>query len=643
SLVVIAGASFLCFLWWGTIENNLWRHIILNNWAARAITLTSTALRAAVTIQSGLCLSMLAALALEKSAVPLDNVCFVSLMRASGSQSLLSTLTDFACPMARRSPRQDRLLLPAILLTLTLTSLSQFMSTALFFDATIQLVPGYNKTVEINYDFTYQSVLAGYNYSLVSPLPLWQADEPSQWPMFAEYSELPAVQDGVSDTGVSLRAFLPLGVQERQLVRNYSGKALVLDSRVTCQRPVLDAVNYTADNAIQGLIRPSTLTPRLDSPDTVPFQCTTNGGMWGICELNENAILNNSAQYFSGGLVSEFRNFPLSPGQNKSGAAFLVTSTFNYSMSALGTEFISVNMTDTEGDLQQVALTLCYTSLDVADRWIDAHGDKNRTEPSPAWVAHDYNLTAVIAQLDTGYAPALSSRPSAGERGIMQLRPPVDWAAPPSDQPLNDGPSMVWSPADPVNLPFLTWRLHLRPSAPSQTDLGGANLIVQSEVDSWDFLTVGDSFDCNLWLARLFEHFLTNSSTSVALQAIITSLAGIEYYRRLYQFDKSDDVSLIFFVNTYTPGGPFGQKRTTVPWGLGGVMILLAIHFILVAVVTARFSMQTHISHIGDEWQAFAQVARSDVEALENKLENAIKLQEEEEDEEDEEGEEVAK
>jgi len=69
------------------------------------------------------------------------------------------------------------------------------------------------------------------------------------------------------------------------------------------------------------------------------------------------------------------------------------------------------------------AMTLCYTSLDVADRWINAYSDLNRTEPTAAWEAGgNISLTAVASQLDTGYTSA-SSWPSIEERSVMGIRP----------------------------------------------------------------------------------------------------------------------------------------------------------------------------------------------------------------------------
>ena len=141
----------------------------------------------------------------------------------------------------------------------------------------------------------------------------------------------------------------------------------------------------------------------------------------------------------------------------------------------LGTEFVSRFVGHANYTYHA---TLCYTSLDFADRWIDAYADENRTEPTftcsasngPDGSNGNDNITADAAQLDTGYASSLPP-PSAEERGILQIRGPVNWSAPQSDQPSNDGPSVVpivslWPPP----LPWLTSHLHIYQLSYDNTD-----------------------------------------------------------------------------------------------------------------------------------------------------------------------------
>lgn len=61
-----------------------------------------------------------------------------------------------------------------------------------------------------------------------------------QYPIFAEYAEpvLTNGSSGISDTGLTLRAFLPIDSQgNRSSVHKYIGSATVVDSRVVCIQP----------------------------------------------------------------------------------------------------------------------------------------------------------------------------------------------------------------------------------------------------------------------------------------------------------------------------------------------------------------------------------------------------------------------
>jgi len=70
------------------------------------------------------------------------------------------------------------------------------------------------------------------------------------------------------------------------------------------------------------------------------------------------------------------------------------------------------------------------------------------------------------------------------------------------------------------------------------------------------------------WLSALFDHFIANHTVSTALQAVITTLARIEYYQRTRRFDKSDNVSLVFFEYAYTLGDRLDRKDILCRWGL---------------------------------------------------------------------------
>ena len=110
----------------------------------------------------------------------------------------------------------------------------------------------------------------------------------------------------------------------------------------------------------------------------------------------------------------------------------------------------------------------------------------------------------------------------------------------------------------------------------------------------------------DFWLSDLFFHIFHNVSTSAAPRAFITSLTEIEHYTRATQFNKHSSVSVMSLANAISPGVPFGWGRQGLPppRRLGSVLVVVAIHLTILAVVAVRFLAQTAISGIGDAWQA---------------------------------------
>lgn len=81
--------------------------------------------------------------------------------------------------------------------------------------------------------------------------------------------------DGVDDTGMTLRAFLP-SQDTRQNAECYVGHTTVIDTRVTCQVPHLEDASIETPQGNQGLILRGSFgatrqTPRLNN-QTLQFE-----------------------------------------------------------------------------------------------------------------------------------------------------------------------------------------------------------------------------------------------------------------------------------------------------------------------------------------------------------------------------------
>ncbi|RFU23607.1 hypothetical protein B7463_g12729, partial [Scytalidium lignicola] len=338
-MLILGAVGFLCFFWFANSKNSFWNSIILRDWLVKAVTISSEVIKQAVTFQLGVAGAILAALSLERFQVPLSQLASISIMRAGGGSGQLLFLSRKRFHRHFFNSNEVGMSTPVLMATIIL-GLIQVISVVLVSDIGLSSIPGKSNSTELNIGFTYYNT----EHSSVPQTEIltrgttWSR-KPPFYPMFAEYSEPPFVLDGVDDTGLTLRAFLPFPTaQDRQTIRTYAGRTTVLDARVTCQVPILSSetiqVPDTETIVLEGSFQASRATPRLQnsivtyspSPsgsgnvfgytynESIPFQCLapTNGiggyslvnssqvSRWRltICQLGEG--------YMAGGLSSEF-------------------------------------------------------------------------------------------------------------------------------------------------------------------------------------------------------------------------------------------------------------------------------------------------------------------------------------------------
>ncbi|RVD84298.1 uncharacterized protein DFL_006057 [Arthrobotrys flagrans] len=633
-LIIIASVGFFCFLWYSSVENSIWQKIMVNEWATRAISLTSTALRWAVATQAALGLAMLAAVALERYDVPLANTADVSLMRVNGGP-LIPTLLDVCWPLSRFGPPGVilRTVLP-ILVLLGTSTLVQFTSTALLSDLRTDVIPGYPVHSNLSIDWWFDGNFFGWTPTTSEVM--WGGNKPNFWPAFAEASGPPLEQEGVSDTGRNIRAFLPYPTADtRQSIRNYDGKAVLVDTRVTCQRPVLeDLVMYTLSSegewdpifqpVLKGTVSPSFNTPRFNASDRpTPFDCPfsrINSQSFAICELhNVKATTPASRQdLYPGSLVSEFRPFPpLSPLQNVSGAAYLIISVNNTKLPVGNGEWATFEVVS-PGEKKNpnyertsiVDATVCYSALDTVIRDVRISSTTNRTEPSLSWneTAKNFDWAGVYQQL----LPGSKSNLTVEQRGILNLESKADtWVTPESLEPGTDGPvsNTITGGIYQTQWPYVLEAVHL--SYPGQGwKYGNYSVILDERYWAWG-LQYGawPQVGAATWVRTLFEYLVYgNDTVADALQMILFTLAGTAYYDQLPQYNNWKEVDTIVFVPALHPGGPFGTPRTEIPVGFTVVMAVIALHVVVFLYVFWLFASKTGFSRLGDTWMAIANV-----------------------------------
>ncbi|KAF3911109.1 hypothetical protein AA313_de0206455 [Arthrobotrys entomopaga] len=636
--VLIACVGFLSWLWYSNIDSLTWHKIMVNGWATRAVSLTSTALRWAVATQGGLGLAMLAALSLERFEVPLANVASVSLMSVNGG-SLVSTLRDVCLPLIRFGTRGAvfRSVFPIVVLLVTATLL-QFTSTALLSDLHVTPIPGFPENANVSIDWNWDGTVFNYIPPASSEV-VWNGNTPGFWPTFAELSGPAEEPAGVVDTGMNIRAFLPYSAAEaRQNLYTYDGKAYLIDTRATCQKPIFtDAIMYTdspegiwgiTDQPVfSGNVAPSTNTPRLNASDgPVAFDCPysrANRGKFSICELHNVRVrypAGNPKDPYAGTLISEFRHYPPGPLQDASGAAYLIIAVDNDNVQYSNGEWAVLpiivpgdgeNPKDT--DTHNVTATLCFTSLDAVRRDVHIYSSSNRTEPQISWnqTTESFNWTSVRDQLLSGSKNPLSPE----ERGILNLAPAPEgetWVADTSLEPGYDGPfsNIISGGIYQRVRPYIQDNLHLQ--RPSGYPYGNYSVTLDEWAYGWIIQYGGwPQALAKRWIVNIFETMLLggNGTVADALHLVLFSLAAAMYYDQLPQYDVSTTPNTVPFVQALHPGGPLGTTRTTLPIGFTVVMVVLGLHLLAFFIICWTFATQSKYARLGDTWMAIAHVA----------------------------------
>lgn len=350
----VAVLGSLTFLWHGGEHNALWYIIVEHNWATRAVTVLVLILCTFAEMQAGAATGMVASLLLESSSISMQDAARWSMARASKPRprTLLFPVFRGAGTTANTTLVVSRAAIVLLCITITLL---QFGTTILFTDFSIGPLRGLSHSVSTRFNVVYPVdnfnyvdpsgwsvyVLDEEYYPLPQRVPTWQSNPPS-YPTFAEYSHSEPWRENLDDTGMLLRALLPFSdATDRQTLMNYSGKALVLDSRVSCQAPVLldltaqetpGAFNSDRNTSytiaedlfmpiqINGTIAPSHRNAtRLWTPQrAIPFSCVVavGGNSTSICQISipESIETLVSSQFGArlwnraGGLLSEFSN-----------------------------------------------------------------------------------------------------------------------------------------------------------------------------------------------------------------------------------------------------------------------------------------------------------------------------------------------
>lgn len=611
-LVTLGALGFLLFMWFSHRDNATWRKIILHNWASRVVSISSFLIRSGCGFLSGFSACAIAALLLESHSAHLFSVPALSVFRNNASvwNLSLTLLRDIWTFKAVPS----WFFYSLVTLLLMTTGLLNFTSTALLSDIAIGALPGPMVKQGLSYDFVLTSFNETWSTHQIPRMPAWNRN-PSAYPIFAEYHEAALPQeDGMEDTGVLLRAFLPYSnASTREHLRTYEGKLAVLDARVICQRPDIRAFADYEEYTITGSFVNRFNTSQLSmTPHSVPFKCwlpTNDSLTYSICQLGyydpakpANYQLNQNAPF--GGLFSAFSDLTadhldeIGPEVNVSihevpwGPTYLVLKTGKRvsdgsNSSSYNPDGIWVNIEVPALSSTIVSVTACYTSWQFVDLDVVVSGGAVSTEPnvqySHAVALNPYNQSQVISQLDF-------SLPTTS-RGILSLEKKESWFPAASDAPPPGYNSYLLAFMEmsgiETGIPDVVldfWNLVPYTAELSWGgDIAGGGLIFPDLALSAVFnQTAGETGS----IAKAFSNLLTVLSTSV-------------YYDQMVAFDKHTDAAAQFYVDASFP-----QSSK----GLTAVIVVVAVHLLVNAWIIELYLMRSWYSLIGNTWMAVAQI-----------------------------------
>ncbi|KIY00717.1 uncharacterized protein Z520_03382 [Fonsecaea multimorphosa CBS 102226] len=334
--LIILSLGFLWFLWLGSDHISLWRAIIDRNWAPRFIALWSLAIRQSVSFHASAATAMLASLALEHTAVLLLNLASVSTTRnANGGPYML---VWWLWKAFRFNPRRWGTILWPLLIAIlaSTTALIQFTSFALLSDVDVVVSRASSQTKLLPTHFEYDQ---DGDIPVVTHGSTW-SQQLQSYVSFAEYHE-PASQDlpdGVDDTGLTLRAFLPIVDQQtRSMVASWDGLATVLDARTVCIRPTLvDPRVHYADESLAfetaftidlGSYDPSDLG--LEPVSSPEFKCDS-GNCPGViaCMVPLTVVQSNGSFQTTQAQFPQWRLVACQPSGAMAATPFLLQSQF---------------------------------------------------------------------------------------------------------------------------------------------------------------------------------------------------------------------------------------------------------------------------------------------------------------------------
>ncbi|KAK0108540.1 Mitochondrial outer membrane protein iml2 [Cadophora gregata] len=443
--------------------------------------------------------------------------------------------------------------------------------------------------------------------SLISDTSAW-FKKPVTYTAFADYAVKQNVvpRSRVSDTGVSLRALLPIPQKENRVsLQEYQGSATVLDTRVVCVSP--DAALDESGNVTFLAVPQEVLQNYSASPgNSRLLQDLTSRAVIpssGIKILPDgNFTLNQISTELSRSLLlSQFDEIPA--------AVNVRANTFNqYIIVNVPVPFLNNTIPKPLGNPTQdivgdwlhlvyedlprnvvrgkpfIRISLCYNALSAVDMDIQAATTRSRNETAPQRTTSSgavFNFEAIRYELG-------EERVAPNDRGLLEIKFP-------GGTPV--GPLVGSNSSDYISKAQLM-------SQDPNTTVNSISMVSQRGVANSSHPDV----------AFLFNEIMTSTfepSLGFAMQSMITILAQTAYQEHLPFFGKSTGVRLTPLTHASIPGGQM-DIYSSAPAGFLSdyiaVVVVTIFHLLLMAVITYLFLCHTTISTLHNTWQAISQI-----------------------------------
>ncbi|RYN73554.1 hypothetical protein AA0120_g12602 [Alternaria tenuissima] len=591
TLLIFASFCFISFLWWSDSDNDVWRRIMLRGWATRSVTLASLVLRSAITAQALAATAMLAALALHWHQVALPDAAAVSLLRFAnpGPSSLILPL------LRTRTSSIPSAGLFTLFLALT-TILANITSTALLSDLRLDVIPGNLETVYSSFGVNLSSGRESGNDNVYEDF--WRR-RPDQYPSFAELSYPAITARRMLDTGLQVRAFLPIASSDRRSkVRTFSGTAGGVFVRTVCVRPRLDAVftEVELENRLTGTVWPDLydddVTRFGSSSEGKPFDCRTandDDSRAYLCYFNSNGFLNFTKVDFgmSAGMLDTIvipflvlsfdKDFEPEPNEDSVWTRFEQTD----------------NTAANETKSTSIAVSACVSMYRDQYLHIEATRESNITEPSLAWDFSSQRFSTLPIRRQLG-SERLDT--STDERGIFKLESYSNVSV------LTDYFASSFSVEQ-----WAVGRQSVTPSWANPTNQNIENSTTIALAPSLYGPEDGVPSIERSQGAVLSDILNDTASPALLVQAYTTLQFRMAYYTDMLSYDLVDDMTGIQLFSE--------ALRPRVSWGYWVVAAILVCHLGVVVVITAFYVCFSGDENIlGNAWGAVGQLKSEEIE-----------------------------